>query len=210
MNQMTSINTRMGSLVLGGCALALGGCAVAPTTPTVTVLPGSQKLPAQFYADHAACQQEAQAVLAPQTQAANEQAAANVVVGTAIGAAAGALLGQGAYNSSAVTAWGAGTGLLVGSAAAGGTSQASSYSLQQLFNRVFVQCMYLRGHQVPGQAVYRRPAPAAPAPAYRAPAYPPANYPAPVYAPPAYPPAAYPPPAYPAPGYPPANTPPPG
>ena len=90
--------------------MVLGGCAIAPTAPTVMVLPGTQKNPAQFQADHLACQQEAQARLAPATEAANNQAASNVVIGTVLGAAVGALLGQGSYNPGAVAAWGAGTG----------------------------------------------------------------------------------------------------
>lgn len=180
-----------------GAMLALGGCVVAPVAPSVMVLPGSQKAPAQFQADHLACQQEAQARLAGVAQVANNEATANVVIGTLLGAAAGALLGYGSYDPSAAVAWGAGTGLLISGTAAGGNSHAYSYSLQQQFNLVFMQCMYQRGHQVPGQVAYPRAAAAAtlpPAPAInRAPPYPPPGYPPPAYpapnaAPPAYPP----------------------
>jgi len=195
-----------------GVAMTLGGCAYAPTGPTVMVLPGSQKTPDQFQADYAACQQEVQALLAPSVDAANNQAASNVVIGTVIGAAAGALLGQGSYNPGAAAAWGAGTGLLIGSAGAGGYSQVSSYSLQQRFNFAFLQCMYQRGNQVPG---YRRQAPVVapppPPPGYRYPpsAYPPPNYPAPNMGSPAYPSSGYPVPNTAPPAYPPPNTPPP-
>ena len=189
--------TTLPTLLSLGAALAMVGCAVAPTSPTVMVLPGTQKSQAQFQADYAACQQQAQAMLSGDAQAANDQAAATVVVGTVIGAAAGALLGQGSYHSDSSVAWGAGTGMLIGSAAAGSSSQASSYSLQQRFNAAFIQCMYLHGNQVPGAAGYRRRAPVAPAPP---PAnYPPPNYPAPSYPPPNYPAPSYPPPNYPAP-----------
>ena len=193
-------------------ALALGGCAIAPTAPTVMVLPGTQKNPAQFQADYQTCQLEAQARLAPAAEAANNVAASNVVIGTVLGAAVGALLGQGAYNPGAVAAWGAGTGLLMGSSAAGGTSQGSTYSLQVGYNHAFMQCMYQRGHQVPGQVAYPRQgafAPQPPPPAYGAPAYPPPNYPAPNYPPPNTAPPVVPPPRNTAPGYPPPNTPPP-
>jgi hypothetical protein len=184
--------------LLFALVVALGGCAVSPTTPTVMVLPGSQKSPGQFQADASACQIEAQNFVAPMTQAANNQAASNVVIGTVVGAAAGALLGQGSYNPGAVAAWGAGTGMLVGSAAAGGNSQVSSYSLQQQFNFAYMQCMYQRGHQVPGQPAYRSQA------AGVAPPPPPPNY-----RPQAAPAQGYPPPSYSAPMYPPPNTPPP-
>ncbi len=191
---------RLSTILAAGTLVVLGGCAIAPTAPTVMVLPGTQKSPAQFQADHLACQQEAQARLAPATETANHQAASNVVIGTVLGAAVGALLGQGSYNPGAVAAWGAGTGLLMGSSAAGGSSQGSTYSLQQGYNHVFMQCMYQRGHQVPGQVVYPRQGASIQPPAnYRAPtypssAYPPPNYPAPYYPPPNTAPPAYPPP----------------
>ena len=171
-----------------GAALALSGCAVAPTAPSVMVLPGTNKSATQFQADAAACQQQAQAMLAPDAQAANNQAVASAAIGTAVGAAAGALLGGGYYshNSAAV---GAGTGLMFGSAVGGSQSQVASYSLQQRFDIAYMQCMYVHGHQVPGQASYRRQAPAAPA----------RNLPPPVYSPPSNSPPSYPPPGTPPP-----------
>jgi hypothetical protein len=194
------MKTSLFPAILGvGAAAALGGCAVAPTAPTVMVLPGAQTSPAQFHADNIACQQQAQALLAGNVQAANDQAAANVVVGTVIGAAVGALVGQGSHHSNNSVAWGAGTGLLLGSAAAGGSSQASSYSLQQRFNIAYMQCMYLRGNQVPGQIRTRSQTPAVPPPNYMPPSYTPPTYPPPVYPAPSYPPPNYPPPNYPAP-----------
>ena len=198
--------TLVPTILAVGAALTLAGCAVTPTAPTVMVLPGAQTSQAQFQADSMECQQQAQAMLAGKAEAANEQAAANVVVGTVIGAAVGALMGHGSYYPSDAVAWGAGTGLLIGSAAAGGSSQASSYSLQQRFNVAYVQCMYLRGNQVPGQVRPRRLAPAVPPPPnYPPPNYPPPNYPAPSYPAPNYPAPNYPPPAYPPPNYPAPN-----
>ena len=198
MKAIVSRRILSGGLMAMAAMVVLGGCAVAPTSPTVMVLPGTQKSPGQFQADASACQLEAQNVVAPLAQAANNQAASNVVIGTVVGAAAGALLGQGSYNPGAVAAWGAGTGMLVGSAAAGGNSQVSSYSLQQQFNFAYMQCMYQRGHQVPGQPAYRsQPAGVAPPP------------PPPNYRPQAAPAQGYPPSSYSAPMYPPPNTPPP-
>jgi uncharacterized protein YcfJ len=206
---------RFSMTLAAGLALALGGCAVAPTAPSVMVLPGSQKSPDQFQADANACQQQAQALLGNDAQAANNQAVTSAAIGTVIGAAAGALLGQGSHNPSAVAGWGAGTGLLIGSTAAGGNSQVSSYSLQQRFDIAYMQCMYQRGNQVPGQVSYRRQAPAQPyanqpPPNYPPPNQAPPNYPPPNQAPPNYPPASqslpnYPPPNYPPPNYPPPN-----
>ena len=104
------------SLDLAG---TLVGCAVAPSAPSVMVLPGTQKSAAQFNADNAACQQHAQALVAPQAEAANTQAVGSAVVGTAIGAAVGALLGSGSYYNHNSAAWGAGTGLMMGSMVGG-------------------------------------------------------------------------------------------
>lgn len=192
----TCVNPRAASRLAGLVGLALlAGCAVTPSAPTVMVLPGAQKSGAQFQADNAACQQQAQAYVAPQTDAANSQAAANAAVGTAIGAAAGALMGSGYYYNGSSAAWGAGTGLLVGSTIGAGQSQASSYSLQHRYNIAFMQCMYLLGHQVPGQVAARRP----PSAARPVPLVPPANTPAPNYPPPNTPAPAFPPPNTPAP-----------
>jgi len=163
-------------------ALALGACAVAPTAPKVTVLPGSRKSPEQFRADSTACQQQVQAMLANDAQVADNHTVANVAVGTLIGTATGALLGQGSRNPGAAAGWGAGTGLLLGSAVGSRNSQAASYGMQQRFDAIYAQCMYRRGHQVPSMISYRRSAPAT------SPDYPPPNYPPPSYLPPTYPP----------------------
>jgi hypothetical protein len=184
----TSAPTR-GSVVLGA-ALVLAGCAVAPTTPSVMVLPGTQKTQAQFQGDVGRCQQQAQSLVAPAAQAANDQAVATAAVGTVIGAAVGALLGT-PYYAGQSAAWGAGSGLLVGGALGGSAAQASSYGLQQRYDAAYAQCMYASGNQVPAPAGYRRPATVAmppPAPAPRAPSYPPPNTPAPSYPPPNTPP----------------------
>lgn len=207
-------------ILAAGVALALVGCAVAPTAPSVMVLPGYQKTPSQFQADVADCKQQAQDFLAKDVQAANNQAVANAAIGTVVGAAAGALIGQGSYDPGAMAGWGAGAGLLIGSTVGGGNLQASSYSLQQRFDIAYMQCMYQRGHQVPGQVSYRplaparpyanQPLPNYPPPNYPPPSYPPPNYPPPNQPPPNYPPANqslpdYPPPSYPPPNYPPPN-----
>ena len=167
-------------------ALVLGGCVTVPTGPTVMVLPGSQKSFDQFQGDGAACQQFAMNVVAPQGQAAANNAAANAAVGTALGAAAGAIIGSATGQAGQGAAIGAGTGLIFGSAAGSNVAYGSSYQMQRNYDMAYMQCMYARGNQVPGQVVSRR------APAN----YPPPNYPPPAAAPPAnYPPPNTPPPA---------------
>jgi outer membrane lipoprotein SlyB len=197
------------SLVIPFAAVAfLAGCVTVPVGPAVTVLPGSQKTFDQFQADEAGCRQYAAAVLGGPNaaQPANDAAAANAVAGAALGAVAGAIIGSVTGHAGNGAAIGAGTGLLFGSAAGSNAAGYSSYTLQRNYDAVYLQCMYARGNQVPGQVAYRvAPPPRTPVYSYPPANYPPANYPPANYPPPNY----YPPPNV-APGnYPPPNTPPP-
>jgi hypothetical protein len=183
---------------VGSALLVMQGCAVAPSAPSVMVLPGTQKSAAQFQADQATCQQQAQAYVAPSVDAANNQAVATAAVGTAIGAAVGALIGYGGYGgygnyAGQAAAWGAGAGMMYGGAVGGSASQASNPGLQQRYDNAYAQCMVLRGNQMPGMVSYRRApyvAPPPPPPGYR----PPVAYPPPSAYPPAVPPPNTPPP----------------
>jgi len=200
--------------VIGVAVIALlAGCATVPTGPAMNALPGTRKTAEQYYADDAACRARAQAFFAPNAaQPANDAAAANVVGGTLLGAAVGALIGAAVGDAGAGAAIGAGTGMLGGSAAAANVSGFSNQQMQAIYDREYLQCMFARGHQVPGRAVAYRPGPAAygyvPPSTRPAAGFPPANTPPPpgVSAPRGYlPPATNEPPG----GYPPANTPPP-
>jgi len=175
--------------------LALAGCVTVPQGPTVAVMPGAGKSLDQFHADASVCQQYAQSAIAGGSRAAQDTAAANAVGGAAVGAAVGALLGAASGQASAGAALGAGTGLLFGGAAAGNSGAVSSYSLQRQFDIAYMQCMYTRGNQVPGQVARRTvPAPSAPSMGYAPPpryspppnavAPPPDTPPPPGYAPP--------------------------
>ena len=183
-------------------AVVLGGCATIPTGPSVMVLPGPQKSFDQFQNDGMSCQQFAQSVVAPAGVEDAYNAAASAAVGTALGAAAGAIIGSATGQAGAGAAIGAGTGLVFGGAAASNGAYASSWQMQRSYDMAYMQCMYSRGNQIPGQVVMRRTA--APTPNYPPPNYPPPNAPAPGYAPPNHPAPA----AAPA-GFPPPNTPPP-
>ncbi len=181
------------SLVVPSLAVALlAGCVTVPTGPAVMVLPGTQKSFEQFRADEGECRNYAQAVVGGPNaaQPANDAAAANAVAGAALGAAAGAIIGSVSGNAGSGAAIGAGTGLLFGSAAGGNTAGYSSYALQRQYDAAYMQCMYARGNQVPGQVAYRG-APPPHTPVY---SYPPPNYPPPSVAPGTYPPPNYPPP----------------
>jgi hypothetical protein len=180
--------------------LLLSACVSMPTGPSVMVLPGSNKSFDQFRADDADCRQFASNQVnggTPETAAA-DSGVKSAVIGTAIGAAAGALIG-GHGNPAAA---GAGVGLLFGSASGSGAANQSQYELQRRYDIGYQQCMYARGHQVPGAssgaarrpATYARPVPPPPPPGVPPPP-PPSATPQPLgAAPPPPPPGAPPPP----------------
>ena len=173
------------SAVLVG-TLALGACVAAPPTgPAVAVMPGPGKTLAQFQQDDMTCRGYAQQTIGggqPQ-QAANNAAVGSAVVGTGIGAAAGALLGAAAGNPGLGAAAGAGAGLLVGSSAGANGAQVSSAQLQHQYDVGYMQCMAAQGESVPPVQQQAAAYPAyAPGYAYPAP-YP---YPYPYYYGPGY------------------------
>ena len=133
---------------VGAVALLAGCVTTPPTSPSVTVLPGTSKSFDQFRSDDGECRQYA---YYQSGGPANEDAMANsavgsAAVGTVVGAAAGALIGGGRSGA----AVGAGTGLLVGSSYGASASGATWYELQRRYDIAYVQCMYAKGHQVPG------------------------------------------------------------
>ena len=149
------------------CLLSLGACAVAPPSgPRVYVTPPEGKDLARFQNEDVNCRDYAQQSIGygAQQQAANTAAVGSAAVGTAVGAAAGALVGAAAGNPGAGAAIGAGGGLLTGSAIGSGTAQASAGSLQQQYDIAYVQCMAANGNRAPVIV-------AAPYAAYGSPAY---------------------------------------
>ena len=136
-------------------ALLLAGCVSAPPSgPSVQVLPGTDKNFDQFRADDMECRQYAYYQIGGpgSEQAAVDSAVSNAAIGTLVGAAAGALIG-GNRSGAAV---GAGTGLIVGSSAGYNASNSTWYEQQRRYDIAFVQCMYAKGHQVPGSYGARR------------------------------------------------------
>ena len=161
-------------LLLG--TLALGACVAAPPTgPGVAVMPGPGKTLAQFQQDDMTCRGYAQQQIGgvQPAQAANDSAVGSAVVGTGLGAAAGALIGAAAGNPGVGAAAGAGAGLLLGSAAGANNAQASGAELQQRYDVGYMQCMAANGERVP--------------PVQQAATYAPQPYPAYAYAPYPYP-----------------------
>ena len=131
---------------LGGALLVLAGCVVVPTGPSRMSLPGTGKSFDQFRADDYDCRNYATAQIggASSTQAASDSGVASAAVGTAIGAAAGALI-----DGSSGAAAGAGVGLLAGALIGSSTAYSSGYAVQHRYDIAYTQCMYAKGHKVP-------------------------------------------------------------
>jgi Glycine-zipper domain len=131
----------------------VSACATVPTGPNVMVLPGAGKPFDQFQADDAVCQHYAQQQIGVAPGQASTQSTINsAALGTALGAATGAAIGAAAGNAGTGAAVGAGSGLLLGSATGAQAGSASSTTLQWRYDVAYTQCMYAKGHQVPGVA----------------------------------------------------------
>lgn len=135
-------------------ALVLCGCATVPTGPSVLVLPGAGKRFDEFRVDDAECRQYAYSQVNGVTpdKAGTTAGVGSAVVGTAAGAAAGALI-----DGRSGAAVGAGTGLLLGGLAGTGLAQESAYVSQQRYDNSYVQCMYSRGNRVPVSGSFESP-----------------------------------------------------
>jgi hypothetical protein len=156
--------------------VSLVACATMPTGPSVMSLPGDGKSFEEFRADDAVCRQFAYEQIGGVTgqEAAQRSATTSALVGTALGAAAGAAIGSASGHMGAGAAIGGGAGLLYGSAIGSSYAEGSYYATQRRYDHAYMQCMYLKGNQIPG---YRR-ATRAPRERYYAPP-PPPDYPPP-------------------------------
>ncbi len=132
--------------------LVLSGCVSLPSGPSVLVLPGSGKSLVQFQTEDMICRQWAgQQVGVTTEDAANKNTAQGAAVGTMVGAGAGALLGAASGHAGTGAAIGAGSGLLMGTATGAGAGQEYGWEAQRRYDYSYVQCMYTKGNQIPGQ-----------------------------------------------------------
>ncbi len=130
------------------CALVLAGCSTPmPSGPSVMVLPGANKNFDQFRLDDMDCRNFAQANLGNTTtgSASDESGLRSAALGTVLGTVAGA-----AANGSRGAAVGAGAGMAMGGLAGVGAGQGSARGVQQRYDIGYQQCMYAKGHRIPG------------------------------------------------------------
>lgn len=138
--------------ILALTLLTVSGCATLPSGPSVLVLPAPGKPFEQFQAEDMSCRQWAGEQVGISAQGTvNLNTAQGAAVGTAIGAGAGALLGAATGHPGAGAAIGAGSGLLLGTAAGAGAGESYGWEAQQKYDYAYVQCMYAKGNQIPGQ-----------------------------------------------------------
>lgn len=130
----------------------LSGCVTLPTGPSVLVMPAPGKSLEQFQAEDMICRQWAgQQVGMTAQETADQSTVKSAAVGTMIGAGAGALLGAASGHAGAGAAIGAGSGLLLGTATGAGAGQEYGWEAQRKYDYGYVQCMYAKGNQIPGQ-----------------------------------------------------------
>lgn len=132
--------------------LIVSGCATIPTGPSVMVLPARGKALEQFQAEDMICRQWAGERIGLSAQSiVNDNTARGATMGALIGAGAGAFLGAASGNTGAGAAIGAGSGLLMGAASGANAGDAYGWQAQERYDYAYVQCMYAKGNQVPGQ-----------------------------------------------------------
>ena len=130
--------------------MLLSACVTIPSGPSVMVLPGDGKNFDQFQMDDGACRQWAmQQTGTTAQQASNDSAVASAAIGTVVGAALGAAIGAAAGNPAMGAAVGAGAGLFGGTAAGANNAYASAHMVQRRYDHAYMQCMYVKGNQIP-------------------------------------------------------------
>jgi hypothetical protein len=149
--------------------MILSGCATIPPGPSVMVLPANGKSFDVFQVDDSVCREWAQNRTEwNANRTVNEDVAGGTIAGGALGAAAGALIGAASGNVGPGAAIGAGAGLLGGAALGSGQGYGAGREVQRRYDNAYLQCMYAKGNQIPGQLqAYRsvNPPPPPPPPA---------------------------------------------
>ena len=131
--------------------MVLAGCASQPLAPRVAVMPAPGKPFDLFAAEERTCRLYAeQSVGVGQDDPAARRAIESGIVGTAIGALAGAAVGG--HEGAGV---GAAAGLIAGAAVGHDESAYVTRDLQRRYDIAYQQCMYAKGNQVPG-SYYRQ------------------------------------------------------
>lgn len=140
----------LASVALSGL-LALSACVQAPPPgPSILAQPGQGKSAQQFQSEDAHCKQyaaQANGNVTP-ADAANRAGVSSSILGTLIGAGAGALLGAAVGAPGFGAATGAGAGLLFGSASGSDAAARSGASFQANYDNAYAQCTMASGNTI--------------------------------------------------------------
>jgi hypothetical protein len=132
-------------------------CATIPSGPSVHVFPGTEKTFEEFQVDDATCRTWAgQRIGLTPEEIRNQSTISGASIGAVLGAGLGALIGSASGNAGVGAAIGAGTGLFVGSSAGADHGRVYGYEAQRRYDSYYLQCMYIKGNQVPGVVAPRR------------------------------------------------------
>ena len=153
--------------------VVLSGCATIPTGPSVLVWPAPGKPLEVFQADDAVCRQFASRQVGVEpSDSANKSLASAAAVGTVLGAGLGAAIGAATGQVGVGLGIGAASGALLGTGVGLDSSYGAGWEVQRRYDNAYMQCMYIKGNQVPGVVrTYRRPAPPPPPAMYAPPPY---------------------------------------
>ena len=161
----------------------LAACTTMPLAgPSMPAYIGEGKTVTQFDGDDVSCRQLAHARTGVSPGEAMQQSqAGSAVLGALLGAALGAGIGGalgGGRGAGIGAASGAGLGLGTGLGTGTAAGHTSAMAAQQRYDAEYWQCMYARGHKVPGVAapVSMQPQPQLVPPPSVAPSNPPSSY----------------------------------
>ncbi len=148
------MHRRVGAaLCLLGALLPIGAWADRPEGPRVVVNPEPGKPPDLFAAEEDFCRSEAE--LGVESDSGSSSVLRSAVVGTVLGAAAGAVFSGRRHDN---TGAGALVGLLMGAANGASRQSADDEHAQRRYDTTYEQCMLAKGNGAP-RGVYRQAAP---------------------------------------------------
>lgn len=136
-----------------GVLLSPAAWADRPEAPRVVVTPEPGKPPDLFAAEQDFCRSEAEVGI--ESDAGNGSVLRSAVVGTVLGAAAGAVLSGRRHDNTGV---GALAGLVLGAANGANRQSADDEYAQRRYDTAYEQCMLAKGNGSP-RVVYRQAAP---------------------------------------------------
>ena len=138
---------RLRLLIASSAFTSLVACAGVAPGPEVEVMPSPEASFEQFADDDLMCRDFAEQRSGASTSTSGSETARGAVAGAAAGAVAGAMLGRGDRDAIGT---GAGAGLILGGAHGMERSHDARDTVQYRYDTAYMQCMYAKGHQVPG------------------------------------------------------------